>query len=143
MPHANLWKTLLHLVNVEGITQEVIQYVAAHCGVPGNEITDVLANKALQKYNATNMKADFKKSAIPLGSVKSEFKRAIKADWKNSLNPTKPRYAICGDSYSDLKFSDTLPRQDEVLLHQLRVGECSKMGKFKTRVGTAATPLCR
>ena len=89
------------------------------------------------------MKADFKKSATPLGSVKSELKRAIKADWKNSLNPDKPCYAICCESYSDLKFLDTQPRQDEVFLHQLRVGECSKMGKFRTRVGIAATPLCR
>jgi hypothetical protein len=111
--NADLWKTLLHLVNVKGLTQVVIQYVAAHCGVSGNERADVLANEALQKYNATKMEADFKKSAIPLGSVKSELERAIKADWKNSLNPAKPRYAICGDSYSDLKFLDTLPRQDE------------------------------
>jgi hypothetical protein len=123
--NADLWKILLHLGNVEGITQVVIQYVAAHCGIPGNERADVLANEALQKYNTTKMKADFKKSAIPLGSVKSELKIAIKADWKNSLNPAKPRYAICGNSNSDLKFSDTLSRQDEVLLHQLRVGECS------------------
>ena len=141
--NADLWKILLQLVNVKGITQIVIQYVAAHCGIPGNERADVLANEALQRYNATKMKAAFKKSAIPLGSVKSELKRAIKMEWKNSLNPDKPRYAICGDSYSDLKFSNTLSRQDEVLLHQLRVGECSKMGKFRTRVGIAATPLCR
>jgi ribonuclease HI len=69
--NADLWKTLLHLVNVKGLTQVVIQYVATHYGVPGNERVDVLANEALQKYNATKMKADFKKSAIPLGNVKS------------------------------------------------------------------------
>ena len=108
--NADLWKILLQLVNDKGITQVVIQYVAAHCGIPGNERADILANEALQKYNATKMKADFKKSAIPLGSVKSELKRAIKAEWKNSLNPAKPRYAICGDNYSDLKFSNTLSR---------------------------------
>jgi ribonuclease HI len=110
--NADLWKTLIYLVNVKGLTQVVIQYVAAHCGVPGNERADVLADEALQKYNPTKMKASFKKSAIPLGSVKSELKRAIKADLKNSLNPAAAHCGVPGNERADVLANEALQKDN-------------------------------
>ena len=90
-----------------------------------------MAEKALESFKVS----DQRNAAIPLQTVKAMVKLGCRDSWKRSLNTTRHRYAVCKEDFTDLKLSGTLTRKDEVVLAQLRTGECMLMGKLRTRLG--------
>ena len=64
----------------------------------------------------------------------------IKNQWLLAPDEERHRYQVYGRDFTDLKKSGTFSRKDEVA--QLRTGESTLMGKFRTRLGIGS-PLCR
>ena len=96
----------------------------------GNELADKLADAALKGFKTS----DQRNAAIPLQAVKAMVKLGCQDKWKSDLNEER--------DFTDLKKSGTFSRKDEVALAQLRTGESTLMGKFRTRLGIGS-PLCR
>ena len=109
-------------------------------GVLKNEKVDASVGKALQRYNKEKLGFSQKKSPILLQGIKAEVQLYLMRQYRNTLSITHPRYLTWGNIPSDLKLSATYSRTDEVLLHQLRSGECKLMGRHEKK---RISPLCR
>ena len=109
----------------------VFQFVFSHCGVERNEDADHAADVALKDPRSSIFQ---EKCAIPLAAVKAYVKTTLKDSWVASLDGETHR-ALISKKYTNLKESAKLIRRDEVLLHQLRVGECRLAGKSQKRIG--------
>ena len=139
---SDLWNSLIMLLN-SGISKIKGVFVYSHCGIKENEEADKLAASALEKYGKEKLSTSQQKAPISLQAVKSEAKSALTKIWAGSIPTDTARHAACGNKVSDLKLSSTLSRKDEVMLHQLRVGECIMMGKLRSRLKIDESPLCR
>ena len=142
-PCATIWSSLLTLVGQCGITDVIFQYIKGHVGVLKNEKVDASVGKALQRYNKEKLGFSQKKSPILLQGIKAEVQLYLIREYKNTLSITHPRYLTCGNIPSDLKLSATYSRADEVLLHQLRSGECKLMGRHEFMIKKRISPSCR
>ena len=120
-----------------------MQWIASHCGVVRNEAVDKLAAKALDRYNKEIMQRSHGKSPIFFQSIIAEAKFQLTQLYKEKMCTNNHRFDVCGPNASDLKFSYTLSRADEVLLSRLRVGECIEMGTFRARLNIGNSSLCR
>jgi ribonuclease HI len=134
---SRIWKSLLYLVSDFGLSSIVFQFVYSHCGIIRNEMVDKEANDALD-LNMDNQH----EGTIPLAAVKAAIKSGVRNLWKKNLDVNSCRFTCAGDKYSDIRTSSQYSRADEVLLSQLRSGECRFMGKFRIRLGIG-DPLCR
>jgi hypothetical protein len=90
----------------------VVQYLPSYFGVVRNDAVDAAASKALKKYGGT------KTRATPLKTVQAEIKRSLVERWKSGLDQEKSHYIISGNKSASLQLSDTLQRQDVVLLRK-------------------------
>ena len=108
-----------------------------------NELVDVSAGEALHRFNKEVLGFSQRKSPILLAGVLPEVKSYLTREFKDNLSVTQLSYSICGSNVSDLKLSATFSRTDEVLLHQLRSGECSLMGRYGFTMKIRNSPLCR
>ena len=140
---SDIWRDLLYLVSENGVTEIILQWIASHCGVVRNEAVDKLAAKALDRYNKEIMQRSHGKSPIFFQSIIAEAKFQLTQLYKEKLCTNNHRFNVCGPNASDLKFSYTLSRADEVLLSRLRVGECIEMGTFRARLNIGNSSLCR
>jgi ribonuclease HI len=124
---SEIWAMLLILA--KGGIKIVIQFVASHCGVPRNVLVDKLAaNKFMDYHDLQHL------AAIPFQAIKAMVKSGVHALWRSNLDTSRYRYSNFKGNFTDLKVSNTLPRCDEVLLAQLRTGECRKLGIFRRRI---------
>jgi hypothetical protein len=76
-------------------------------------------------------------------AIKSTVLHQLSTANREGLRQPSHRYEICGDKFSDLKFSASLSRQREVWLSQLRVGKCMLMGSYRSLINSNNSPLCR
>ena len=107
-----LTKKLESLASFRKIT---LQWVPAHCGIPGNEAADKLAKegaKAPQEDNAVSF---------------NEKKRLIKAAFRNQ--PTKDAY-------------HTLERCQQAIIFRLRTGHCRLRAHMFNKLRLTPTPFC-
>ena len=136
---SSIWRLLLRLVSDHPESKVVFQFVFSHCGVERNEDADHAADVALKDPRSSIFQ---EKCAIPLAAVKAYVKTTLKDSWVASLDGGTHR-ALISKKYTNLKESAKLIRRDEVLLHQLRVGECRLAGKFRKRIALVGSDLCR
>jgi len=124
---ADIWRQLLQLVDVFSC-KIVFQFVFSHCGVERNEMADRAADAALGNLP----KAKQRKASVHLSAIKAVMKSGLKENWKRSLCQETTRCTLGGGSkFSDLKASSALSRRDEVVLAQLRTGQCRLLGEFR------------
>lgn len=135
---SKVWGLLTQLLEERGVRRIVFQFVYAHCGVVRNEAADLLVEEALKKYRTV----DQRNAAIPLQAVKAMVKWECKNEWKNNRDPSRHRFLVCNNAFTDLKLSGTFPRDQEIAAAQLRTGESMLMGKLRGRLGIGS-PLCR
>ena len=128
---SGIWGLLIQLLEEREVSKVVFQFVYSHCGVVRNEMADKLAEVALGVYK----KVDQRKVPISLQAVKAMVKQGEKEMHKGTLDVEKPRFQASGNAYTDLKRSGTFLRGQEILLAQLRTGECRLMGKWRSRLG--------
>ena len=69
-------------------------------------------------------------------------KPALRDSWIASLDCGTHR-ALITKKYKNLKESVKIIRSDEILLHQLRVGQCRLAGKFRNRIALVGSDLYR
>ena len=70
---------------------------------PSNCI-DALAGQTLPKYGNQKLGASQKKSPIPLQSIKAEAKLMLTEKYKNKMRTNYPRFLICVNNASDLRY---------------------------------------
>ena len=74
-------------------------------------------------------------------AVKAHVKMELRNSWKDKIEESSHRYQICKKVYSNIN-DKSLSRKEQVLLAQLRCGECNKVGKYLTRLGKSLG-VCR
>jgi ribonuclease HI/ssDNA-binding Zn-finger/Zn-ribbon topoisomerase 1 len=129
-----LWNQLYKLA-ARG-TQVAFQFVFSHCGVPINEAAD----KAADEGNKLDQ------STVPmwLPDFMSAAKELLLEEWHASIREDDPRKAALGHTkMSPCKTVDGVSRADEVLLAQLRTGECPLFGRLAHRLGASSVEACR
>ena len=86
--------------------------------------------------------ADQCRANIPLKAVKAAVKSGCSRAWLRGCSTITHRVSMTGGAnFTNLKSSSKFTREDEVLLAQMRTGECYTFGKFRKRVGIGT--LCR
>ena len=127
---SNIWKQLLLLIDERKLSRIVVQFVSSHCGVVRNELADKLAGEALLKLSSKQ-----KDAPIPMMAVKAMVKSGMRKHFQENLNSDRNRYRSSGEQFTNLIASSKLSRAEEVLLAQLRTGECRVMGVLRSRLG--------
>ncbi|KAF0300914.1 Ribonuclease H [Amphibalanus amphitrite] len=130
---ADIWRLLLQLASSGRRLH--LQWVPAHCGLPGNERADALAREA----------AELDQAGAPLDvrNITRAAARTARRSWQESWP----------DGWYRFIFTDqTLPapvrldsREAAVDVHQLRAGHWSMSAQYLHRIGrrpTAACPGC-
>jgi ribonuclease HI len=104
-------------------TKSTVQWIPAHCNVPGNEEADKLAKQggALQQND--------------LGSTYEEAKTAIKASLMSKWKQDHPGH-IKNDAYHQLS------RQDQVIVFRLRTGHNRLRYHLYHKFGIGSTDQC-
>ena len=108
-----------------------MQWVPAHCGLPGNERADALAREAsaLPQHEIR----------IDTGTVQKAIARSATATWKRSW-PDGWFRAIMGNRLpGPVEEEDRLAAVD---VHQLRAGHWSCSEQYLHRIGRRPTPGC-
>ena len=134
---SNIWKQLLLLIEERKLSKIVVQFVSSHCGVVRNELADKLAGEALSKLPLKQ-----KDVPIPLMAVKAMVKLGMRNHFQENLNKERHRFKSFGNGFTDLITSNTFPREEEIMLAQLRTGESKVMGVLRSRLGIGSE-ICR
>jgi ribonuclease HI len=134
--NSNIWEKLNWLVGVGNVSKIVFQFVYSHCGVKRNEEVDREVARVL-----VEMKEMQNTAPIALMAVKAHVKMELRNSWKDKIEESSHRYQICKKAYSNIN-DKSLSRKEQVLLAQLRCGECNKVGKYLTRLGKSLG-VCR
>ncbi|KAF0297157.1 putative RNA-directed DNA polymerase from transposon BS [Amphibalanus amphitrite] len=123
---AAVWRLLLALT--DGGRRVFMQWIPAHCGIPGNERADVLAKEA----------SSLSQDAVPTdvrSMVKAVGRSATKA-WRRSWPDRPPPNffkTIMGDR---MPMPVLLESRDEAVnVHQLRAGHWSRSQSYLHRIG--------
>ena len=117
----------------------VFQFIFSHCGVARNEEADRAADGAVKDPRSINAQD---KCGIPLRAVKAQLKLSIRDLWLNTHDEGSHR-SIISKKATNLRRSAEMSRGNEVLLHQLRTGECRLAGKFRKRMALPGSEICR
>ena len=136
---SSVWRLILRLVNDHPESKVVFQFIYSHCGVSRNEEADRAADNALKDPRSTSAQ---EKCGIPLEAVKAHVKLSLKNSWIATHDEGAHRSFI-SKKPTNLRRTKALGRLDEVLLHQLRTGECRLAGKFRKRIALTDSESCR
>ena len=136
---SSIWELLLYLVNDHPESKIVFQFIYSHCGVERNEEADRAAEGALKDpWTASNQD----KCGIPLRAIKAQVKLSLRDAWLATDDEGSHRSFI-SKKPTNLHKSADMARTDEVLMHQLRTGECRLAGKFRKRIALPGSEICR
>ena len=136
-------KNILTLVNEGEVEAVDVVFGKGHVGVAKNERVDALVGKHMRILEKEKTGASQKKAMVLVQAIKSTVLHQLSTANREGLRQPCHRYGICGDKFSDLKFSASLSRQREVWLSQLRVGKCMLMGSYRSLINSNNSPLCR
>ena len=134
-----MWRLILRLVNDHPESKVIFQFIYSHCGVSRNEEAYRAADNALKDPRSTSAQ---EKCGIPLEAVKAHVKLSLKNSWIATHDEGAHRSFI-SKKPTNLRRTKALGRLDEVLLHQLRTGECRLAGKFRKRIALTDSESCR
>ncbi|KAF0307222.1 Retrovirus-related Pol polyprotein from type-1 retrotransposable element R1 4 [Amphibalanus amphitrite] len=119
---AAVWRLLLALT--DGGRRVFMQWIPAHCGIPGNERADVLAKEA---------------SSLSQDAVPTDVRSMVKAVGRSA---TKAWRRSWPDSFFKTIMGDRMPmpvllesRDEAVNVHQLRAGHWSRSQSYLHRIG--------
>ncbi|XP_043216170.1 uncharacterized protein LOC122378769 [Amphibalanus amphitrite] len=119
---AAVWRLLLALT--DGGRRVFMQWIQAHCGIPGNERADVLAKEA---------------SSLSQDAVPTDVRSMVKAVGRSA---TKAWRRSWPDSFFKTIMGDRMPmpvllesRDEAVNVHQLRAGHWSRSQSYLHRIG--------
>lgn len=96
------------------------EWIPSHCGVPGNEVVDNLAKEGSLK-NIIEVTLPHSKCEL-INHMKTFHYTFWQADWETSQHG-RHLFQIQPDVCKTVHIRG-LPRKDEVLIHQLRLGQC-------------------
>ena len=105
------------------VTEIVIQWIPAHCGIPGNERADQLAKQGAQK--------DQPNPGTSYEEIKTILQREGQKEWK-TLHP---------ESQNTEAF-DMLNRDGQVIIFRLRTGHCRLKGHLYQKLKVGDNGLC-
>lgn len=140
---SDIWAKLISFIQIHKITRVKGQFIYSHVGDVKGDAVDTNAKNAQEEYSKEIMSASHRKTGIPFTSLKAEVKRALKEKYYANVSSDTSRFLACENKITDLRFSSDIIRGDEVILNQLRVGECHLMGKYLSRINTDISPMCR
>jgi hypothetical protein len=133
-------KNILTLVNEGEVEAVDVVFGKGHVGVDKNERVDALVGKRMRILEKEKTGASRKKAMVLAQAIKLH---QLSTANREGLRQPCHRYEICGDKFSDLKFSPSLSRQREVWLSQLRNDKCMLMGSYRSLINSNNSPLCR
>ena len=125
---ADVWKLLSALSRHYRVT---LQWVPAHCGIPGNEAADA------QAANGSRLKQ--RHVQIAHSAALAAVRRSIRRNWLEG--PLPAWYAQVTKNGGAR--TEELRRPDEVTVSQLRTGHSSLLGSYRHRIGLAPSPQCQ
>lgn len=126
----------LFAINSFGIDVN-LEWVPAHCGLPGNERADLLAKQASKKQN-TDIIVNQNKSEF-VSESDTFYKSMWQSLWDKAENG-RHLYSINKDVNNVFKIKG-LNRKDERLIHQFRLGKCN-LNYYKYLIRKHDTGLC-
>jgi len=129
-----IWSLLLHLVSRDNDIHFV--FIHGHCGIPGNEAADQLANQAACEQPQHT-------APVWFTDAKSAIKRHLNAQWRSSIAPSEERVSLLGTIPTNLAIWENVPRKTAVLISQLLTNNCKYYGTFPQRMGWNPTGVCR
>lgn len=104
------------------------QWIPGHCGIPGNEMADQLAN------SVSGGDCSGRPSDMTYSSALALIRRKVK-------DPA-PSHRLARQVYGCGRRRSGLPRHVEVLLAQLRSGHCRKLRAYRAIVDPSCDPIC-
>lgn len=126
-----IWAQLLRLAT-KGVDIQLI-FVYGHCGTARNEHADREADAAVKDHSA------------PICTVwLTDFLAATLTHLKSLVAPkNSTRVSVCGTRRTKLDQTSKRPRNEQVLLAQLRTDECPLLGRLAHRLQRTRTRSCR
>ena len=126
---AAIWRLL---TSASGGRQVHLQWVPAHCGLPGNERADELAKEA------SSLPQD--RVPVDVRSLTKAVGRAASKAWREQWPDSLFRRIMGGRSPEPVL---TQEREDAVNVHQLRAGHWGLANSYLHRIGRLPTPDCQ
>ncbi|KAF0287547.1 putative RNA-directed DNA polymerase from transposon BS [Amphibalanus amphitrite] len=126
---ASVWTQLLRLQASNSSIH--LQWVSAHCGLPGNERADALAKEAAGMSQRT--------TSVDARTLTRAAARAAGREWRAS-RPAGWYRDVMADRAPDPVRAAT--REEAIDVHQLRSGHWGRSEQYLHRIGRRPTPEC-